>query len=99
MLLFSCTSNERKLNIDDFAEKINDTLIPKKNGTYTAAIYEINGIVNDTVLITFYGIEKQFFGEFKFKFNLDYYGGLDVPFEFDPYKATEGKISIVYGIY
>ncbi len=98
-LFVSCNKNERKLKIIDFSKPVYDTLIPTKNNSYAAAVYKINGSVNDTVLISYNGIQKEFFGDFKYKFNMDYYGGINVEFKFDPYKATKGNISITYGIY
>ncbi|MDW5290838.1 hypothetical protein [Formosa sp. PL04] len=98
-LLISCSSNERKLIIDDFSKKFTDTLVPQEGRGYGAAVYEINGEANDTIIIRFNGIEKRYYGSFKYKFNMDYYGGRAVGFEFDPYLAKKGKIDIKYGIY
>lgn len=98
-LLISCSNNERKLFIDNFSKKITDTIIPEEGKAYGAAIYEIKGNSNDTILVTFNGVKKQFFGKFDYKFRMDYYGGIDVDFEFDPYRATDGKIDIEYGLY
>ncbi|MBR9757930.1 MAG: hypothetical protein GYB39_07585 [Algicola sp.] len=98
-LLISCSNNERKLLINDFSKKITDTLVPQESKSYGAAGYVIKGISNDTILMTFYGIKKKFTGSFEYKFRLDYYGGSDVEFEFNPYRASQGEIEISYGLY
>ncbi|PWI29878.1 hypothetical protein DI383_08980 [Flavobacteriaceae bacterium LYZ1037] len=98
-LLISCSKNEKELLIDDFSKKISDTLVPIEGRAYGAVVYEIKGDSNDTISVTFNGVKKQFFGKFEYKFRMDYYGGMNVGFEFDPYRATNGKIDIRYGIY
>src|SRR5690606_34835155 len=97
--LISCSKNERKLLTDDFSKKFTDTLVPDEEKAYGAAVNVVKGILNDTILVTFRCVKKHFFGKFDYKFHIDYYGGMDVGFEFDPYRATHGKIEIKYGLY
>lgn len=97
--LISCSKNERKILIDDFTKKITDTLVPQEEKAFGAVVYIIKGHSTDTIIVTFNGVKKQFFGKFDYKFRMDYYGGIDVDFEFDPYRATDGRIDIKYGIY
>jgi len=97
--IFSCNTIERESKITDFENKYEDTLKPKKNCSYTAARYWIIGEVNDTIKVSFHGSEKYYFGKFQYDFFTDYYGMIDVEFKIDPYKATDGKIEVKYGIY
>ena len=98
-LFTSCYQKSKSINIADFSQSIHDTLVPKKNSSYSAGRYKIKGYSNDTIKIKFQGIEKLYFGEFEYDFMTDYYGVIDVDFMFVPYKATEGEIHIEYGIY
>ena len=98
LVFLSCKHNTRDFVISDFSEVIIDTLKPIKKVPYSAAILEISGYSNDTVLISFYNYDCKLRGNFKRSFNMDYYGGFDVGFKFDPYKATDGKIHVKYSI-
>ena len=98
VLLISCNES-KQITITDFSKPVYDTLVAKKKGGYTTAIFEISGYTNDTIKINFHVLERKYSGKFKYKSGpMDYYGG-DVEFIFDPYKATEGKIEVKYGIY
>lgn len=99
LFFFSCNSDERKIVINDFSKKINDTLVPTKGKSYAAAKCIISGTSNDTIIIEFNNIERRFIGQFNYKFDMDYYGGNNVEFGFKPYKATSGTLTAKYGIY
>ena len=99
LTLNSCYQKSKTINITDFSHSLIDTLQPNKKGPYSAALIKIKGFPNDTIKITYYGIEKKYCGNFERSMNMDYYGGIDVIFKFDPYKATKGELEINYGIY
>lgn len=98
-LLTSCFQKERKIKITDFSKTYADTLRPKKDASYASSVLLIKGHVNDTVMVSFYGIERKFNGIVDEKLDTDYYGMIDVYFMFDPMDATEGELEIQYGIY
>ncbi|WP_298364847.1 hypothetical protein [uncultured Lutibacter sp.] len=99
--LNSCYQKSQTVVITDFSNSIIDTLKAKKSGHYGAAIMEIEGHSNDTIIISFYNFKRKFSGNFKKSINMDFYGGLNshVIFKFNPYKATSGEIKVKYGIY
>lgn len=98
-LVVSC-QKERSFTTSDFSKAVFDTLKPNKDlGKYAAAKLEIKGKVDDTIRIKFYGIDQKYFGDFDDSLILDFYGGVNVEFMFDPYLATEGFIEVKYGIY
>lgn len=98
ILFISCKKNEKEIKIDDFSDNFSDTLYLNDN-SYTAAKSMISGMANDTIIIKFNNIERRFIGQFKYKFDMDYYGGNNVIFQFEPYKATNGVLIAKYGIY
>jgi len=96
--LNSCYQNTQEIVITDFSHSVIDTLRPFKKAPYTAALMEIEGHSNDTVIISFYNFKRKFSGNFKKSVNMDYYGLMNVEFKFDPYKATNEEIKISYSI-
>lgn len=97
--IFISCSNSKKIRFTDFPQTYSEVLIPIDGVGYTTAGYEIRGITNDTIIIKFYGLERRYSGEFEDKLYPDYYGGMDVNFEFDSYKADNGSVHVKYGIY
>jgi hypothetical protein len=100
-LLFSCVRHDKnKLIITEFNDKIVDTLHPY-NKSYTAYNINIKGYVNDSIRIGFGPDSYSFYfkGEIDKKLIFDYYGQFERLFIFDPYKATEGRLEIKYGLY
>ncbi|PIB27656.1 hypothetical protein BFP77_00395 [Maribacter sp. 4U21] len=98
--LLSCGKRQNKYVISDFSQPIKDTLVPDDNPIigYSLAICKVEGYVNDTISIKFWGIERKYYNEFSDEWNMDYYGGLDVEFEFNPLNAAEGEIKVEYNI-
>ena len=98
LAFLSCNHNTRDFIISDFSKVLNDTLKPIPKMSYGVALLEISGHANDTVLISFNYYNGKFKGNFKESVRMDYYGRVNVGFKFDPYKATDGKIHVRYGI-
>lgn len=104
-LLVSCGEREdRKLIIiTDFNKSFSDTLYPNKNSTYTMMNIWVKGFVNDTILIKLRSKDSKpilkLKGEINERWYTDYYGGGERIVIFEPYKATEGKLEIKYGLY
>ncbi|WP_394973246.1 hypothetical protein [uncultured Croceitalea sp.] len=92
------------MKITDFSTQKYDTLFPNPHSdipfrsSYAIQILEIEGKSNDTIRIIFGGVEKKYIGKFRDGWNLDYYGGGPVGFQFDPYKADKGEIFVSYSI-
>ncbi|WP_179344323.1 hypothetical protein [Winogradskyella ursingii] len=97
--LFSCHQKESEIVITDFSHEYEETLYAAKKSSYTTSILKVNGFVNDTVLISFGGINKKIKGDLDLEIKEDYYGGLNMKFKFEPLNATDGKLKIKYGIY
>lgn len=99
-LFSSCYRKNKSIVITDFSNSIIDTITPNKRGSYTTAIFEIEGYSNDTIKVQFYGYKRKLIGDFKRSIKMDYYGGLGegIVFKFAPYKANKGELKIRYGI-
>lgn len=101
IILTSCYKKSNKVEITDFSKPIYDTLIPMEDSSlapYTNAYLEIKGEVNDTIRIVFFGRDRKYSGVFEDEWNMDYYGEIDVTFEFDPYWASNGEVVVEYRI-
>ena len=103
-LLLSCREREdrKSITITDFSKSFSDTLYPNENSTYAAVSVEIKGEVNDSIILEFHArdaIPLYFNGRIDERITFDYYGGGPQIFIFKPYKATEGKLEIKYGLY
>ncbi|MEP0211705.1 MAG: hypothetical protein ABJD66_00705 [Cellulophaga sp.] len=97
LILTSCFEKSVKVKITDFSKPKYDTLVPNQNGwlaPYSNAYLQIKGVSNDTIKINFSGVEKKYIGAFKDEWNVDYYGNINVPIKFDPFKANKGEVSI-----
>ncbi|MFN0729825.1 hypothetical protein [Polaribacter gochangensis] len=98
VLITSCDKQDRvKFTVTDFSKKRIDTLKPIEGKSYFGSFFKINGFVNDTIRIQPY-FGNGLVGEIDTIVRVDYYGGLNVIIEFDPYKATEGKLEIEYNL-
>jgi competence protein ComGF len=99
----SCNTDKRKITITDFSKSFSDTLYPNKNSTYAAFFVEIKGEVNDSIILEFHesknALPFYFDGKIDKRLSLDYYGDGPQILNFKPYKATEGKLEIKYGLY
>ena len=98
MLMVSCQEPYKKLRITNFDKMVIDT-IKFKDKSYSNAKIKIKGYVSDTIKVKFYEISKEYFGEIDDQWNMDYYGGMDVIFCFDPFKAKDGEVTFEYGIH
>lgn len=106
ILLSSCgnSSDNKKVRIDNFNEKFVDSLIPipdKKN--YAVFYTKIEGHSNDSIRINISSSNSHdpdhsfyFSGEFEKEIRMDYYGDGNRYITFDPYKATDGEIKLIY---
>lgn len=98
ILVVSCDKQDRvKFTIRDFSKKRIDTLMPIEGESYFRSFYKVNGFVNDTIKIYPF-IENGLIGKIDTIIRIDYYGGLNVVLEFDPYKATKGNLEIEYNL-
>lgn len=107
-LFFSCSRKDRKkITLTEFDTVFIDSLEPKENNVFRYAMYNvwIEGYVNDSIRIRLsldpsddsYWFHFQ--GNIKERLYTDYYGDFKRYIYFDPYKATEGKLEIKYGLY
>ena len=93
----SCKSDTKTIHITEFTQPIRDSLfIIDNTRDFSTYRIEVNGVVNDTCLI--YPYEQNFGfkinGKIDTSFVMDYYGGYNLPFNFEPYKATKGNLKI-----
>jgi hypothetical protein len=104
-LLVSCGEREdrKSITITDFSKSFSDTLYPNENSTYAMMNIWVRGFVNDTILIKLYSKDSEpilkLKGEINERWYTDYYGGGERIVIFEPYKATEGKLELKYGLY
>ncbi|MEP6262279.1 MAG: hypothetical protein ABJ092_11915 [Gillisia sp.] len=105
ILLSSCenSSDKKKVTIDNFNEKFVDSLIPVPDKNYSVCYVKIEGNSNDTIRLNLSSNNPQipssdyyFIGDFEEEIRLDYYGESNQYVTFDPYKATKGKIKLIY---
>lgn len=103
VFLYSCSdSTDRKeIKVTEFTKKIVDSLVPTDRFSYATYYIKIKGYTNDSIRII-PGIEGDgtysfyYYGNIDEELRVDYYGTLTKHFTFDPYKATEGELSIEY---
>ncbi|MBN4047102.1 hypothetical protein JYU05_00995 [bacterium AH-315-P13] len=99
----SCNTNKKRITITDFSKSFSDTLYPNENSTYAMMNIWVRGFVNDTIQIRLYSKDSEpilkLKGEINERWYTDYYGGGERIVIFEPYKATEGKLEIKYGLY
>ena len=85
--------------INNFDAIVNNSIPAKKDKNYTYEIVRVKGNVNDTILVK--PCENceavKLSGEISQKFMNDFKGGTS-KMQFDPYKATAGKLKIVHKI-
>ena len=104
VLLFagnSCSKVDKKISVKEFNKTIIDSLIPKKNGSYTSYIIRIKGHTNDSIYLKPCESCYRFFvtgNAIDEKLIFDYYGEFKQTFEFNPYKATAGELDIEFSI-
>jgi len=105
ILLSSCenSSDRKKVTIDNFNEKFIDSLVPIPDKAYSVFYVKIEGNSNDTIRLNLGSNNPQvphldyyFTGDFEEEIRLDYYGESNKYITFDPYKATKGKIKLIY---
>jgi hypothetical protein len=104
-LLLSCREREdrKSVTLTDFSKSFSDTLYPNENSTYAMMNIWVKGFVNDTILIKLRSKDSKpilkLKGEINERWYTDYYGGGERIVIFEPYKGTEGKLEIKYGLY
>ena len=105
ILFSSCekSTDKKKATIENFNEKFVDSLIPVPDKHYAVFYVKIKGASNDTVRLNLSSSKSEdpnrnyyFTGDFEKEIRLDYYGGSNKYITFDPYKATGGKVELVY---
>ncbi|MCF4101885.1 hypothetical protein L1I30_09420 [Gillisia sp. M10.2A] len=103
--LTSCgnSSDKKKVTIDDFNKKFEDSLVPIPDKNYSVFYAKIKGNSNDTIRLSISPIKTEnpkkyyyFIGDFEKEIRSDYYGESNKYITLDPYKATEGKIELKY---
>lgn len=103
----SCSQIQDKkfVTITDFSKGYRGELLPKESliHEYTTYFVEIKGEVNDSIILRFHegedAIQFYFIGKINKRLSFDYYGGTRRVFIFDPFKATNGRLKIEYGLY
>lgn len=102
LFLISCKDNsyrKKEYNISSFKEVIKDTISPIKGDHYGAKSISVKGNADDTIYVKFNNSFKFYLkGNIDTIISADYYGEGKVGFEFNPYKAKNGKLKIVFGI-
>ncbi|MFS4456721.1 hypothetical protein [Maribacter sp. 2304DJ31-5] len=103
LLVISCANKHirdyKKITIIDFSKKRIDTLRPHEDKTYHAYFVKVNGETNDSIKIEREGHYNIILsGKIDTILNGDFYGAEDVIWVFNPYKATNGKLEIEYGL-
>jgi len=104
-IILSCNNDKKSITITDFSKTFTDSLYPHEKDVleYTTFYIEIDGEVNDSIILEFVdsidAIPFYFNGEINKKLSFDYYGGVHQIIKFKPYKATSGKLKIKYGLY
>lgn len=105
ILLNSCENSpdKKKVTIENFREQFVDSLIPLPDKHYAVFYTKIKGNSNDTIRLNISSTKSQdlnrnyyFTGDFEEEIRLDYYGGSNKYITLDPYKATEGKVELIY---
>ncbi len=103
LTLISCNRDSRKFTITDFSKMRTDTLQPYKwkivspIHNYSSAFVKLKGFSNDTIKLE--GISNLvLIGNIDTIAKMDYYGTQEVICVFRPYKATEGRLEIEYGL-
>lgn len=100
--LSSCNRDKIKLNITDFSKTKTVTLKPYKWYPYAMLKIRVKGYTNDTIRLNY-----NLYGNTNFYVSgdidtllvqTDYYGEGPVTLTFDPYKATDGKLEIDFGL-
>ncbi len=105
ILLNSCedSPDKKKVTIENFNEPFTDSLIPLPDKHYAVFYTKIKGNSNDTIRLNISSDKSQdpnlnyyFTGDFEKEIRLDYYGESNKYITLDPYKATEGKVELIY---
>lgn len=100
-IFVSCSDSKeiKRYETTDFDNEITDTLFPKSSGNYTTKYIKLKGNVNDTIYISIdNGYKKYFTGAIDTTFSADYYGEHPVLYNFNPYKASTGKLELEFCI-
>lgn len=91
------------MTIDNFNEEFIDSLISNSDKNYAVFYVKIEGNSNDTLRLNISPSKSQdpngyyyFIGNFEKEIRLDYYGESNQYITFDPYKATKGKVKLIY---
>jgi hypothetical protein len=101
LLVASCSdSGKKEYGITRFDKVITDTLVPKKDGSYTYKFITLKGYTDDSIYVSFGGntFKRHYKGNIDVHLNPDYYGATKAIFVFDPYKAKKGDLKIKFGI-
>ena len=95
----SCNKDNETLIISDFTEIKEINLKPNKYKLYSMKNIWVKGYVNDTILIRLNNEDKPIMklsGKIDKRWYTDYYGEGEETLIFDPYKATEGELEIIF---
>lgn len=96
----TCNNVKNEHIIENFSKPQKVILNPKAFGSYTTYSVSITGTVNDTSIVRIYdGFPNYLSGEVNFRTRGDYYGEVPFIFNFEPYKATSGTLTIEASIF
>lgn len=102
MMLISCKDNsyrEKEFNITNFKTTIVHSIAPIKGKFYVSKYIKVTGNTDDSIYVKFNGSFKFYLkGKIDTIISGDYYGEKAVEFEFNPYKANNGKLKVTFGI-
>lgn len=101
IVFFSCSEKKdyKSFTITDFSKKRIDTLIPYKYKSYYVYFIKVKGFTNDTIKIKHKNsFDIKLSGKIDTIIRNDYYGTSIKTPVFDPHKATEGELQIIYSL-
>jgi hypothetical protein len=102
LIFLSCNRDNKKIKITDFSKPQKIKVKPYKNYPYTMMNISVKGYANDTILIKLDSKNSlpilKLVGNINERWNTDYYGEGERMLIFEPYKATEGKLQIDFGL-
>lgn len=102
LVLTSCEKDNKSLKVTDFSKSQTIKVSPYKNYPYSTMNIYVKGYSNDTILIKLNSKDSKpilrLKGQINERWFTDYYGEGERILIFEPYKATEGKLEINFGL-
>jgi hypothetical protein len=92
LIVTSCY-RKNEIVITDIKKPVTNLFFVEKEGRHTAYFIEINGFVDDTIMVN----ERKFRGEIDTIIRTDYYGSNEyITLTYKPYKAKKGHLKIIH---